>query len=354
MSAYIREEAFSLVPSLETAKHWAGRKSTLERIDRLSQHLSTRSDSSIDILWASFGSGKTHTLRYIEHSVQQRNERALCAFVELSESTRSFLDLYRQLSSAIDWRRIARLAQDSAVALPSDLRRAFHFIANDDTLNASLALDWLAGQKPDLRLLRQATNIQRRIEADADAVAVLAAVTQMLSTLGGKLVILIDEYQRITAIPQRQRTSITSTIRTLFNSCPKGLGVVFALTSALEQTALSLVPGEIRTLIGPKPSVTLPELEAEEAAIFCVERMRQFRPSGYNGDDYSPYGKTLLLDMISYLDKRPDVRLTPRNIIHAMSWLYDDVVDADPSQLKELKKIDVGASLGALNWEASG
>jgi len=104
----------------------------------------------------------------------------------------------------------------------------------------------------------------------------------MISRLiGSRLVQCIDEFQRIGVLNTTSRNRILSSIRTAFSRNPRYLSVILAIQSMVERSALDLLPPELKTLIGRKPSISLPEMDVREGKEFIAGRFACFRPAGY-------------------------------------------------------------------------
>ena len=62
--------------------------------------------SSLDLIWATFGSGKKLTLFYLEDELGKYNapgSKSTCVYFELNDGAKSFLDLYIAMADALDW-----------------------------------------------------------------------------------------------------------------------------------------------------------------------------------------------------------------------------------------------------------
>ena len=56
---------FNVVPVQDSRLLWADRKDLLNQIHRLVRRLSSHQSSTLHLVWADFGAGKTHTLLYL-------------------------------------------------------------------------------------------------------------------------------------------------------------------------------------------------------------------------------------------------------------------------------------------------
>jgi len=101
--------------------------------------------------------------------------------------------------------------------------------------------------------------------------------------------------------------------------------------------------------LGPRPGISLPEFSGDEACDFCEERLAAHRPAGFIPDSCAPFGKDGINSLINFIQNETKVRLIPRNIIHALSWLYED---AEINPEKKYAKSDIVGVLKELSWEA--
>jgi hypothetical protein len=158
---------------------------------------------------------------------------------------------------------------------------------------------------------------------------------------GSKLVILMDEFQRAAGMSTRARTNLMAYLRTLFNKNSKGLSVVLAVTSGLRENAMGLLSGELRTILGPKPGISLPELTPGEAITFCERRLLAYRPQDYSGEAFGPFSRETIEEMVESVSHNSDLRLIPRTLIQEMSLLMEElqVQDFKPLTPDDVKRI---------------
>ena len=339
---------FTVMADQDSSKHWAGRAKELKRIDRILKRLSRRNESSLDIVWAKLGAGKSHTLYYLAHRIEKQDEGCLCVVVEIPEQIRKFRDLYVRIIKNIPLDRLAKtLLEAGADALPEDLRRAAHAIVHGGQLERNFASQWLRGERPDLRQLRKATGIGNRIESDADAAEIFSSVLGGLRSGGARVYLMLDEFQRIDKLPVRIRSPITATLRSLLSRNPRDFSVFLAISSMMEQSALMMVPEELKSIMGMQASVTLPEMDEDEAVEFVRGRLEHFRPPEYSGDEFAPFGREAVVQGIKMIARADTANLIPRTILQVMGVLYDDT----PRSGEMLDADSVVEILEDLNWD---
>lgn len=321
---------FAVTADTSTATCWAGREDILNRLRRLVRSFSSRSDSSLDLIWANFGAGKSHTLFHLGHLVTTTEGlRSVPLVVEIPEQIKGFLDLYRSIISEIDLDRTAELI----LAVPQktawdDLRQAARVLVHGTGSEKETARQWIAGGQVRLTDLRLC-GISGRIENDVTASNVLCGIANALAETQTRFLVMIDEFQRIAVLTPRARAAVLSNVRSLFNSCPSCLSIILAATCRIEQNALDLIPAELRTLLGVRPTLSLPEMTPPEAVEFMGGRFDFFRPLGYDGDRFAPFTEELILGIAEYLVNEAEVSLIPRHIIQATAEIYDALYHDD-------------------------
>ena len=322
---YFAASPFALVADREAARHWSGRPKALLAIQRLLGGMQTRPDSTVDVIWASFGAGKTHTLYYlINHLDEAKN---ICGVVEAPDQIKRFHDLYKLFMQTLPLDRMAQsMLKHARQDTPQNLRRAAQLIVNGNSAEKSLALQWLCGERPNLNDLRRVANISARIEDDIGAVEALSALVRCFASAGVRVCMLIDEYQRIGKLPERVRVPITSSLRTIISKNPKGFSIVLSITSLIEKTALEMVPNELKTIIGIRPVINLPPLSEEEALEFVKDRFQYCRPPGFSGKPFEPFTKETVETCIRFLAKTEKFSLTPRLILQTLGEVFDQQI----------------------------
>ncbi len=94
---------FRVVPDVSFYAFMADRKQLTQDIRVLLRNLSRRPTSSMHLMWAWFGAGKTHTLHHIEHLCKSEFDSITPIYVEFPRGAKSFLDVYRSFISRLRW-----------------------------------------------------------------------------------------------------------------------------------------------------------------------------------------------------------------------------------------------------------
>src|SRR4051812_17315636 len=85
---------FDLVPRKDQPLVWADRRELKTQIVRLGKRLQRHAAVSLHLLWADFGSGKSHTLLYLKQQCERGEYGSICpVYAVLPKGCNSFLDI---------------------------------------------------------------------------------------------------------------------------------------------------------------------------------------------------------------------------------------------------------------------
>src|SRR5688572_28236585 len=90
---------FTVVPSDESAGAWNGRAGAKRKVDRVLRSAERVSAPQLVLVWAEYGAGKTHALRYLRNRAAA-SERIVPIYVATPRGIRSFVDLHRGIIDA--------------------------------------------------------------------------------------------------------------------------------------------------------------------------------------------------------------------------------------------------------------
>ena len=180
------------------------------------------------LLWADFGAGKTHTLRYIAQEARaNRFPGLLPIYCALPKGSKRFLDIYRTVIRAVGRQEIAeayslapgRVSQESAFEDWPDLWTAFKVVALGSEEQTTIAWNWLTATPGMGRAELAAVGLHGRIGSTDNAIRALVGVVRFLATASGRRVFLmIDEFQRVETLRDRDRDEINAGLHSLYNA----------------------------------------------------------------------------------------------------------------------------------------
>jgi Cdc6-like AAA superfamily ATPase len=265
----------------------------------------------------------------------------------MPQQPKRFTDLYQRIIDQISSDDLVDLGR--APGLPNELSRAIRVLQHGSSDEKHLIRTWLEAGTPPLRDLKAASGIGSRISDDARACEMLCDIAGAFRARGRRLVVLLDEFQRISAISEKQRNTLLSHLRTVFSRNASQFSVVLAVASRIERTATMLLPPELRTLVGLQPMISLPEMSRDEALDFVRGRLAAHRPAGYVGEPAAPFGEAALAAAVEFIVDRDSARLIPRTVLQALAHLYDEAYSISPAST--LTAARTRELLGELCWD---
>lgn len=342
---------FTLMADSESATHWAGRPTQLTQIEGIVRRLSRRNESSLDVIWANFGAGKTHTLFYLAHRLVSTGQTNLCVVHEVPEQIRNFVDLYQGIVRKLQIETVADTVLKSDLPdIPDDLRRVATALFHGGAEEKGVAFQWLCAERVDGRRLKQLTGISRRIDSDSVATEILSAVVAVLGASGFRFCLMLDEFQRVEKLLLRNKSKVTSSLRSLLSRSPRNFSLFLAIASKLEKTALAQVPPELQTILGLDGPLALPEMDEDEAIEFVRGRFQTFRPTDYSGEPFAPMGSVAVKRAVQMIARADSVGLSPRIILQTMAYLYDKMPDLnEPLDAEAVAKLLEARNVGHHN-----
>jgi len=91
---HLSDWPFQTVPDERFTKIWADRREVLEVVYSTLNSLSRKKPSTINLIWAWFGAGKSHTLKHMAYLCKTKFKSLLPVYTEYPKTVKSFLDLY--------------------------------------------------------------------------------------------------------------------------------------------------------------------------------------------------------------------------------------------------------------------
>lgn len=186
------------------------------------------------VVVGSYGSGKSHTLKYIgrfiNKELNKRPKRAVAFYIPHPGA--GILDIYRTIVTDLGPSLISKLSNqvDDESHYQFELYRPIRMISQkgSDTLNA---WRWLTGERLDVEG-RNRLGVGRNID-DTFANQAFKQIITLLRRAGYTLVsLLIDELETVNELDILRRQKLFNTLRHLLDDNPRNLSVIFACTPA--------------------------------------------------------------------------------------------------------------------------
>ena len=355
---------FSVVPQPDSCDYIANRDHLRSDIQELVDALSRRNVSNIHIFWAWFGAGKTHSMYFIrnlalqEHDSFGRLRGLVPVYSEFPREPTGFLDVYRTFSSAID----LNLLRDSFFELSTgkhadtfgarlrsvsiDLHNALHTLATGEDSNRAIAERWLRGQRLPVAEFRKAgisghiSSVEQAITTFPKIIEVLAQARQALGARVGRVVWLLDEFQRIAGAAPKVLREINNGLHSAFNACPAGLTLILSFSGTPEKELPSWFSPELRDRIGVTKAMVLPPMNRDSAMTFVRDVLRRYRSlDDADTDPYFPFTLASCQSVVAWLAEHGELK--PRSIMQA----FDQVLGAADLDIERGRISHIGRDL---------
>lgn len=344
----LRGWPFRVVPDPDFATVWAGRRDTHEQILTLIRKMQFAPLSALHLLWANFGMGKTHTLLHMQYLCQQTGGRLIPVYAVMAQRPSGFLDLYRAIVSAFPHDLLAEklveigrtwsgsLQAHPLFAKSPGLVSALLALRGGDPAVAAIARQWLIGQPGlsarDLRVV----GVTYRIKTAEDAINALSALTALAifpPASSTKLVLMVDEYERIGVLKPRIRDEINGGLHTYFNASGTGLELILSFSFGRQDNVSYLLSSELKSRAEPS-SISLDVLTKQEAIGFLRDLLAQFRVKE-DGRWAYPFSPGALQAIVEHVAGRKS--LTPRRLmVYANHALLESQAARDPASATEI------------------
>ena len=272
---------FGIIPDPETTLIWADRHELLNQMNRMLRRLTGTHDSSLHLLWADFGAGKTHTLLYLRQlTLSKYNGVVYPIYLTLPKDARSFIDIYRAIVSSITVDKLmdgySKLPKTSQVFVTTNpflgerlktLSEVFKTLNMGSDMMKQTARKWiLADQSLSQRELISAS-LPDKIRNSDDAINTLSGISRLLISCHFRLLIMIDEFQRAGLLRRGIQNDLQAGLHTFLNNCPKGVSMILSFKFGSAREIQDYLSSELEDRADPQ-TITIPVLKPEEAEEF--------------------------------------------------------------------------------------
>lgn len=320
----LRAWPFNVVASHDSAEVWIGRPDALKRMRRLVRGATRVGASQIVFLWASFGSGKTHALRYLQRQAEAEDGLEPL-YVVVPRGIKNFKDIYQSIiDEAAASGLLARMGGDVFTTVggnpTDDLSRALvRVFAGGEA--ARTALNWLRGERLPMAELRS-VGLGRRLDTVADVITVLNDLVELVASRQRHLLLLLDEVQELGELPAKQLAESVGGIHKVFDRNSTGLTVVLAFTTGAKSTVRNIIGETI--FDRASETIDLPPLSAEEGLELISGLLSEWAIDPARAP--WPFKEEALKALVAHLD-HSHTALTPRSLIHAFNTVLRDAED---------------------------
>lgn len=332
---------FNIIPEERYCTFMADREQMNQDINLLIRNFSRRDNSTINIMWAWYGAGKTHTLKYLANQCLGEEATFVPIYNEFPRKTRSFLDLYTAFVEKIDIELIQDFylevftspkkdeAQKVLYHDYPDLSNAMKSLCTEREDKASIAMYWLRAQNVPLKDLRY-INITSRIDNAEKALKVITWLVQLFNwaqfsehIVPARIIWMIDEFQRITGCRPSVQEEVNGCLLSAFNRCPRSFSLFLSFSGNPGNKMPFWLSRELTDRIGIEKILLLPPLSTNEAITFIKDVLKQYRPP-----DNKPPSSTFPFDseaaetIVHIIDEKADIK--PRTIMQACNAVLEE------------------------------
>lgn len=345
----------------ETLSLYTDRKKELKTIEEVVR-ASLNGTSSHIVLVASYGNGKTHTMKYIKRQLESQVQNTLVIYIATPGDR--FLSLYANLMfefgfdrlESLVWRflefatgeeNLRKKVNDGEVLLPEILeigkRRLQNEVKYTDFATAFLKLTleeckfiawkYLCGEPIPFEHRRE-LDVVMAIDNDDKALRAFMSLKKIFSLLENKLIcILIDEFESIEYVNILLKQKILNSVRHLIDLNPQGLCLIIGCAPDVWVDIIKEYHAFSERIFR---QVTLRALSKEDLRNFVVSYLRHFRVKDSNlPTDIFPFTE----DAVNEIQKAAEGNI--RRMLMICNQAIDFGVDAgfptmNAKKLKEL------------------
>jgi len=336
----LSEFPFATVPTPERSRIWAGRKELKNKILAKIQNWKVKPGSEIDLFWADWGQGKSHSLFYMENLLPS-DESNIVHYMQLPSLAgvaQPFKALYDQLMAEFPLDDLATRVykhfepgNNMNQIFSSQVRRAWPshvlqllWMMKVKNQGSFIAENYLRGYKVTQRELNQLQIGGTQIHLPPppknaqDCQNLLSAVVKIATTFpasGGQCVLLIDEFQRVGSLGINKMKQVCDSLHLIFNSNPRGLRMILTFAISDPQAIPTSLTGDLVSRVTDRMS--LPPMSQTEVQIYMQELLQahQCELGGVpNSAPFDEAGLKLLSEFAYNASDGNDNLCTPRKV----------------------------------------
>jgi hypothetical protein len=342
---HLTDWPFRIVPDEMSCSFMADRAQLSNEVRTLLMGLSRQPISSIHLMWAWFGAGKTHTLKHIEYLCKKEFTGVVPVYTEFPKGIRNFLDIYKSFIVAIDKETIEmayyevftnpikdKVSEQLRYNFP-DLFYALTFLYQGKPQEQDIALRWLRAECKERQTLKN-IGILKPIQTAEDCTKVIEWLIKLIN-IGGtssgtmqRVLWMIDEYQRVKNLRKPVIDEINGCLHSIFNRCPNGISIIISFSGYPEKKLPDWLSPEIKDRID-KRYLLLPPLSGDETLIFVKDILKHFRSPEANVDDYFPFEQKAVHVILKKIEdeakkKKREDEPKPRTIMQCFNMVLQE------------------------------
>ncbi len=316
---YFRVWPFGIVPDRSQPIIWAGRPHLLASVRSLLSTFRFRPQSSLDLVWAAFGSGKTHLLYFLEQEAR-REPGIVPWYAVIPHKVQGFGEIYRTLFNSFPWSFLTNDVIPKAIGQLSnfDIAPILQGLAMGTHEQKTLAMEWLSGGRIDLRVARRILPVPYKLDTADQMQRVIVQLLRLIAGSGNRVLMLLDEFQRVQAHKGDTKDTLNSAILDAFNSTPRGLSVIFSCSAVQAAAAHRSLAPELLDRMKGRPLISLSDFSKEDAFLFVSDLLASHRPALFNGNPFAPFEDAAVCCAVESLESMPQCGLLPRHLVQVL------------------------------------
>jgi len=332
---------FHVTPDRDFASVWAGRPNTRRQLERLTREMRLFPNSSLHILWANFGMGKTHALYHLRYLLEKNKDAPyiIPIYAVMPRRSTGFLELYREIVQGLPYEFLRKQIQKLGNSYKGSISLHPMFQQSPGVVKALLAMNdedieattnarqWLAAQQGLSKSQMDQIGVTYRIKTPEDALNALSALTNLVCydpnpEKTNRLVIMVDEYQRVGERNPKIAAENNSGLHSYFNAHPNGLHLILTFSFGNKKNVDFLLSDELKSRARPQ-NISLDILTENEAIEFIGDLFRQFRCEPDDRTSY-PFSMEAVKNIINVIASNKT--LTPRRLMHYFNFALQQCV----------------------------
>lgn len=354
---FVNRWPFTNVPDDESSRLWADRSTLRAQIDRLIWRWSRYDQSTIHLMWADLGAGKSHTLRYIQARVGDDATSSMYpVYSVLPRELRNFVNVYQAILSSIDLESLAeqtiaivrQMGKESLIKaafteLPEAVTALIALLSQNESQRRTAA-EWIRGTrgltKRDLREI----GVLRSIRSTDDAVAALSGIMYVMRAAKktSRFIVMLDEAQRLGQASNKVRHDVNVGLQTWYDSSPHNLTLILSFGSGDEAYVRHMVSPELQRREDHE-RLRLDLLRTDEIVDFVGDLLDQSR-SKTPPDRWFPFTKSLVHNLSHNLGENGGS--TPGTVMKAFNAVLTEldylIATGDQHRSKESLLLEKG------------
>lgn len=334
---YLRDWPCQTVSLDNPVTIWADRSRERSKIDNLLKYLVEVDRTTLHLMWADLGGGKSHTLKFIEHLCTSEYKSVFPVHSQIPTKLTSFHDAYKSIIASFKMVEISGLFRDifakhgenytldRVLHGKIDFFKALSAVSLGSTDLRQIGRRWLCGEKEITRSELKTIGVNKVLKGSEDAVESLLAFTRIVlhSEKYSRLLLMIDEYQELHATSDSISTNINEGLKKYYDTVPRGLSIVLSFSFEKKEDIQYILSDRLSSREDALRSIELPELGPLGASLFIHDLLEAYRTKQKPPWHVYPL-EPGCIDVIIEDVKEKRVKLSPREIMKRLDYLLEE------------------------------